>query len=80
MGVPPACHVPRPAILAKRGHPCTLCITTNQCRVKIVPSVRKEGKSVSLQLLHCVKDYFVDSMEGIQVGIPNHTLLAIKFG
>ena len=33
MGVPPACRVPRPAILAKRGHPCTLCITS----IKAIP-------------------------------------------
>ena len=30
MGVLPAHHVPRPAILAKQGHPCTLCITSNR--------------------------------------------------
>ena len=34
MGVPPACHVPRPAILAKQGHPCTL----SQCITSIVVS------------------------------------------
>ena len=36
MGVPPACHVPRPAILAKQGHPCTLCITSN-CVIRRLP-------------------------------------------
>ena len=36
MGVPPACHVPHLAILAKRGHPCTSCITSKRKNHKVI--------------------------------------------
>ena len=52
MGVPPACHVPRPATLAKRGHPCTLCINSNMH--PLAWPLLLQGLANTLLRPHCV--------------------------